>query len=152
MRLVTADLVIKPSADKFKQMLNLIEAHAQSGKAAEMKWALWATGFILGCFPRMNLRRAGGRADAETAKQDIRDMNEEIEAFLEDLRLNKGEDGSHGTGPWGQEFSWLTPDVYYKFTLEPKVVTDPDRREGILSPRKRQRRSSARRRRRRRRR
>lgn len=124
-RLVVADLIIKPSSVKKMQVLNLIAALAQSGKAAEMEWGLWAFIFILGCAPYLQLRRAGGKADTDMVKKDFAKMNDKIGEFLDELRFNKDEQGQHGKGGWGNEFAWLDPGQYDRYMLDPKVVTDP---------------------------
>ena len=122
-RLMASDLFIRPSADPSKQVLNLLVALAQSGKAAEMGAAMWVVSHILGCCPYMQLRRSGGRIDAETVKQDIKRWNINIKLFLETLRFNKDAAGNSGQGPYGNEFSWLDGS-YDKYTLDAQVVTD----------------------------
>ena len=126
-RLVLAELLIRPSSDATKQVLNLIGALAQSGKASEIAWAMWAISHVIGVFPKLELRRSGGRIDAATAKKDIDAMNASIRDFLETLRFNKDEAGHAGQGPYGRTYAWLAEDAaneYERYVIDPKIVTE----------------------------
>lgn len=122
-KLVYKDLDITHSSNPNMMTLLIIHMMAQSGKAAETRYALWGFAFCLGVMPYLQLRNAGGIGDAQVVQDDIEEMNKEIKGLVERLRFNKDEDGKDGQGPWGTEFAWLTAPDYDRFTLTPRIAT-----------------------------